>query len=1057
MSATKMTKRTLSAVFCVDRVIVAAITCSAMTSPLYGEFIGRIATTYETTGDEAMSMPTDVAVAQDGMVFVADGVQHRVARFSSDGTAMGQITRAGDDNLSSPIGLFMDAQGRLWIADTGNRRVIALASDGTVHATLGPAQLGDSAEDVTDVVLSDDGKIAWIVSNDSHRLTRISLPDGAPVVVGGQGRALGQFDHPFFIATQGKGEIAVSDVINGRVQVLDKDGKPLRRIGSYGADLGQLYRPKGVAFDKDGNLWIGDGTLGVIQVFAASGAFIGVLQNAEGEPLRFAHPSGITFDNEGNLYVVELEADRVRKLAISRQMPDPRRRPEVVEGLRTGADSCTICHFEWMEIFDSPSGSRIVEKPESTRQQPYVSTGEACLSCHDGSVVDSRRRVWAEHGHATGMKPPESMQVPPQLPLVDGRVACRTCHSAHATGEPENDIAKAVFLRVRNTASQLCIMCHEDKTRGPEGGTHPTGGMPWAVPEPLIQAGAQVGPNPRELTCQVCHTPHGSGYEHLLVMGASSNQLCMECHDQMRPGMFRDGTHAEHPLNVQVNARQRAAIDDLGTRVAPDGTLVCLSCHQLHHGKGSRFMLAEELEGGRFCLRCHDEKKSVLMTKHDLRNDFPDEKNRLGMTASTGGTCSSCHLFHRYARLMEPGPGDPSGTCLTCHKMGECAENATGQPFSHPTEVPAEQLRRLVETVHEDDHEGPLTSFACVACHDPHEADHAHFLRAQPDTLCSTCHTEQAPVLTGVHDFTGKSIVNSKGATADSVGTCVFCHAIHDAKGPALWSATAKAPSSPAEFCTACHGDNAHTQLAPHAELRHPSGWKPAWSRLLADSSLPRIGEGGRPHPEGDLSCATCHDPHGGRDATQSLLRLSQGQSPVDLCLSCHADQRTIEASAHNHRMLADLVDQSTCGPCHAVHKLEGMPDTMVDGATLLHCTDCHKKGGPAPAVHMPDHPEAHIVNLPGMSGDGLPIEIVEHNGETVGRITCNTCHVPHGRPAGGGFELLDPAVVSEAMLRNMRSMLRPYNPPNVCSSCHGFDGLRRYLYFHKSGAASSN
>jgi hypothetical protein len=30
-----------------------------------------------------------------------------------------------------------------------------------------------------------------------------------------------------------------------------------------------------------------------------------------------------------------------------------------------------------------------------------------------------------------------------------------------------------------------------------------------------------------------------------------------------------------------------------------------------------------------------------------------------------------------------------------------------------------------------------------------------------------------------------------------------------------------------------------------------------------------------------------------------------------------------------------------------------------------------------------------------------------------------------------------------------MMPMVRPYVAPNVCSSCHGFDGLRRYLYFH--------
>ncbi len=88
----------------------------------------------------------------------------------------------------------------------------------------------------------------------------------------------------------------------------------------------------------------------------------------------------------------------------------------------------------------------------------------------------------------------------------------------------------AAMLRVRNDASQLCRMCHTDHTKGRGFGTHPTGGMPWSVPDEWVAAGAKVGPDPKRLICQTCHTPHGSREEHLLVMGTESNQLCLTCH-----------------------------------------------------------------------------------------------------------------------------------------------------------------------------------------------------------------------------------------------------------------------------------------------------------------------------------------------------------------------------------------------------------------------------------------------------------------------------------------------------------------------------------------------
>ncbi|MBK8270961.1 MAG: hypothetical protein IPK83_22695 [Planctomycetes bacterium] len=150
--------------------------------------------------------------------------------------------------------------------------------------------------------------------------------------------------------------------------------------------------------------------------------------------------------------------------------------------------------------------------------------------------------------------------------------------------------------------------------------------MPWAIPQELIDAGARVGPNPREIHCRVCHTPHGASHDHLLVMGVESNQLCLTCHAEMRPGMFRDDAHSEHPLSPIVNAEQKAAVKDMNTRLGPNDQLICLSCHKLHHGKGDRFLLARELKDGQMCMQCHSEKNTMLGSSHDLRQKFPNER-----------------------------------------------------------------------------------------------------------------------------------------------------------------------------------------------------------------------------------------------------------------------------------------------------------------------------------------------------------------------------------------------------------------------------------------------
>ena len=686
-----------------------------------------------------LQMPTDVAVNSKGEIFVADGVNDRIVQFSADGKFVRSITGVENNALSRPLGVSVDRADQLWIADTGNSRVLAMDSAGRLVKVINvPTNPGSRSPSITDVACSTDGKSVSIVDNHNHRLIRVELATNIQTSVGRPGESLGQLNHPFMIALGSDDTIYVSDVLNGRVSVFGSAGQPSTSVGRYGADLGELYRPKGVAVDSKGNIWVSDSVTGVIQVFSARRRLIDVVRDEAGKPLHFQAPTGIAIAGNDELYVAELAADRIGKYAITRgTQADVSGKSEAVAQL-TGnqARSCTVCHLEWMPPFNSGGATALMNAPPSLPDESYVSRSENCLSCHDGSMVDSRRRVWEEHGHQTGMVPPPNITVPSGLPLVQGKIACRTCHSAHVSGQFNSDVNTAVFLRVKNESSELCVSCHVDKTRGPAFGTHPTGGMPWPVPKNLVSAGAKTGANPRELTCQVCHTPHGSKQDHLLVMGTNSNELCMSCHDQMRPGMFRDDNRSEHPLRPFVNAQQAAAVKELGTKLSDDNRLICLSCHKLHHGKGEHFMLAEELTDSRFCIRCHAEKTTVLGTAHDLRTRFATEKNRLGMTPQSGGPCSSCHLFHRYARAPESSDIDPGGgKCITCHNMGAVASAKSIGPIRHP---PNE---------------------ACLNCHNPHQPDQAPRI--------------YAPVASRPTDHT---VALAKSEAVDRNTLCLSCH-----------------------------------------------------------------------------------------------------------------------------------------------------------------------------------------------------------------------------------------------------------------------------------------
>jgi predicted CXXCH cytochrome family protein len=624
-------------------------------------------------------------------------------------------------------------------------------------------------------------------------------------------------------------------------------------------------------------------------------------------------------------------------------------------------------------------------------------------------------------------------------------------------------------------------------------------------------------------------------------MGTETNQLCLTCHDQMRPGMFRDGA-AEHPLSPKVSPEQARAIQEMGTKLSPDEKLICLSCHKLHHGKGKRFMLADELQDAQLCLRCHAERKAMLGSAHDLRKDFPEEKNRLGMTPETGGPCSACHLFHRYARAPEFSEVDPGGgKCISCHQKGRVAEAKVLPPLNHP-KAPCTGCHNphhpsdgrflagkpvdvcsschadealLVDGKHDIMHsdseavwptESEKTKDTCLACHRPHgnqetglfraglaegldgkesacapchtakvekEFNHpgseckachnphlrrgAFILADKPSDLCSDCHAEKAVLAGGRHDIS-RSKVAWPAESVQSNDLCLACHRPHGDEKTGLFRAgLAEGVSGRDAGCVACH-IGTEPKIGSQIALMHTSDGE----KLKIESKLPMGCS-----PEGDrlILCRTCHNPHGGPDAAKTLLRIKPGEKEQQVCLDCHVDAAHIEAIGHGTEPLrAAGFETGACKPCHLVHaKAHSVEAKYLWPKQLAYpqdatppvrvpdqpCRACHRTGGPVAPPAIATHPKADFFNpTPPASAGFLPLFNDRGEIDPQGSHACRTCHLTHGRTAPAPM----PEGLGKASEREVRARqwhIRAFGSGNVCATCHGFDALRRFMYFH--------
>jgi sugar lactone lactonase YvrE len=123
--------------------------------------------------DAALNFPTDVALSDDGTIYVVDTDNHRIRKLDATGTI---TTLAGGGprldpvvldripattaSLSFPLGALADTDGNIYIADGGHGRVRKVSPDGmitTVAGGLRPGGLSQTPERPVDLGVGDGG------------------------------------------------------------------------------------------------------------------------------------------------------------------------------------------------------------------------------------------------------------------------------------------------------------------------------------------------------------------------------------------------------------------------------------------------------------------------------------------------------------------------------------------------------------------------------------------------------------------------------------------------------------------------------------------------------------------------------------------------------------------------------------------------------------------------------------------------------------------------------------------------------------------------------------
>jgi predicted CXXCH cytochrome family protein len=217
--------------------------------------------------------------------------------------------------------------------------------------------------------------------------------------------------------------------------------------------------------------------------------------------------------------------------------------PDIPGASYVGNKACFYCHTNYARPFPTSPHARVrFRAPEITREA-------GCESCHGPGSKHVEVGGGAGRFIVNPGKDPAAcfqchlevrgeFTLPQRHPVVEGHMNCVQCHDPHGM-----DILKPAGGLAMARLNESCAQCHREQTR------------PFVFEHEALREG-----------CTVCHNPHGSVNDKMLVERDSN--LCLKCHAQEADSM---------PGEIFIGKVQHTAF-------VRQGTCWAAGCHTAVHG-----------------------------------------------------------------------------------------------------------------------------------------------------------------------------------------------------------------------------------------------------------------------------------------------------------------------------------------------------------------------------------------------------------------------------------------------------------------------------------------
>ena len=167
--------------------------------------------------------PTDIAIAHNGDIYIADQGNNWVQVFNSEGGFVRAISKGLNANLDEPVAITLDDKDNLYVLDKARSVVVAFTSKGEALHEFGKGQ-GMAGDLVKPSALMASHDEIFVLDNNQVKV--FTQAGQYQRMFAAKGSSLGELDEPVAIAAKGSTEFYIAERANKRIQLFRTQYKP---------------------------------------------------------------------------------------------------------------------------------------------------------------------------------------------------------------------------------------------------------------------------------------------------------------------------------------------------------------------------------------------------------------------------------------------------------------------------------------------------------------------------------------------------------------------------------------------------------------------------------------------------------------------------------------------------------------------------------------------------------------------------------------------------------------------------------------------------------------